>query len=147
MAEPGTEARIGQAGEDYLRAIFKLTDARTPTTTSALAAALGVSHPSVTSMVKKLHALQLVAHTPYRGVRLTKQGRGRALALELTRHHRLLELYLVERLGVPKEDVHEEADRLEHALSETVEGLIATSLGDPVCDPHGDPIPPGGGTP
>ena len=140
MARLATEARIGQAGEDYLRAVFKLTEAGTEATTSAIASATGVSHPSVTSMVKKLHGLKLLTHSPYRGVRLTK--RGRSLALELTRHHRLLELYLVERLGVPKEAVHEEADRLEHALSETVERLIATSLGDPVCDPHGDPIPP-----
>ena len=135
------EPRIGRAGEDYLRAIFKLAETETRVTTSAVATAMGVSHPSATSMVKKLHALRLIDHAPYRGVRLTRKGR--LVALELTRHHRLLELYLVERLGVATEAVHSEADRLEHALSETVERLIAESLGEPTCGPHGDPIPPG----
>ena len=135
------EVRIGEAGEDYLRAIYKLTETEPRVRTSAIARSLGVSHPSVTSMAKKLHTLGLIDHAPYRGVQLTK--RGRCHALELTRHHRLLELFLVERLGVPMESVHREADRLEHALSETVERHIAASLGDPTQDPHGDPIPPG----
>ena len=141
MARSATEGVISQAGEDYLRAIYKLEETRPRVTTSAIAAAMGVSAPSATSMVKKLDALRLIDHAPYKGVRLTQ--RGRVLALELTRHHRLLELYLVERLGIPTDAAHDEADRLEHALSETLEKQIADSLGNPTSDPHGDPIPPG----
>ena len=140
MGSAAPHAPIGAAGEDYLRAIFKLEEAGASVTTSAIAGAMAVSAPSATSMVKKLDALRLIEHAPYRGVRLTDHGR--AVALELTRHHRLLELFLVERLGLPAEDAHDEADRLEHALSETVERHIAESLGDPISDPHGDPIPP-----
>ena len=140
MASPAPDGRIGAAAEDYLRAIYKLEERGAAVTTSAIAAAMGVSAPSATSMVKKLDAHRLIEHAPYRGVRLTE--RGRDLALELTRHHRLLELFLVERLGLPTADAHAEADRLEHALSETVERHIAEVLGDPTSDPHGDPIPP-----
>src|ERR671937_2342463 len=90
-------------------------------------------------MVKRLHELGLVSHVPYRGVRLTPDGV--AVALEVLRHHRLLELYLAESLGVPWDRVHDEAEVLEHVLSEELEELIAVKLGDPVRDPHGDPIP------
>src|SRR5579875_4121572 len=90
-------------------------------------------------MVKRLGELGLVSHVPYRGVRLTEAGR--RLALEVIRHHRLLELYLVESLGVPWDQVHKEAEVLEHVLSEDLEELIAAKLGDPTHDPHGDPIP------
>ncbi len=138
LADAASEA-LGSAGEDYLRAIFKLQAAEAPVSTSAIAGVMNVSHPSATAMVKRLAARDLVRHAPYRGVRLTE--RGRALALELTRHHRLLELFLVERLGVSPDAAHAEADRLEHALSETLEERIAASLGDPCSDPHGDPIP------
>lgn len=140
MGSAAPDGPIGAAAEDYLRAIFKLEEPGAGVTTSAIATAMGVSAPSATSMVKKLDTLRLIEHAPYRGVRLTE--RGREVALELTRHHRLLELFLVERLGIPMEAAHAEADRLEHALSETVERHIADSLGDPTSGPHGDPIPP-----
>src|SRR5689334_2309480 len=90
-------------------------------------------------MVKKLDALGLVRHEPYRGVELTDEGE--RLALEVLRHHRLLELYLAERLGMPWDRVHDEAEVLEHVISEELEALIAATLGDPTHDPHGDPIP------
>jgi DtxR family Mn-dependent transcriptional regulator len=90
-------------------------------------------------MVKKLSELELVTHVPYKGVRLTE--RGRRIALEVLRHHRLLELYLTESLGVPWDRVHDEAEVLEHVLSEELEELIAAKLGNPTHDPHGDPIP------
>lgn len=124
-----------------MRAIYILGLREAPklVSTSAIAHELGVSQPSVTSMVKRLASLRLVRHVPYRGVRLTALGERRAK--ELTRHHRLLELFLVEQLGFSVETVHEEADRLEHALSETVEESIAVALGNPTSDPHGDPIP------
>ncbi|HTR32597.1 MAG TPA: metal-dependent transcriptional regulator, partial [Gaiellaceae bacterium] len=93
----------------------------------------------VSGMLKKLDALGLVRHEPYRGVRLTEQGR--RVALEVIRHHRLLELFLVETLGMSWDEVHAEAEVLEHALSEELEELIAAKLGDPTVDPHGDPIP------
>ena len=139
MGSGGAPPGIGQAGEDYLRSIYKLAEGEERVTTSGIAAAMKVSQPSATSMVKKLHGLGLIEHAPYRGVRLTE--RGRRAALELTRHHRLLELYLVERLGISREQAHAEADRLEHALSETVEKQMAESLGDPTSGPHGDSIP------
>src|SRR5947199_7815365 len=107
--------------------------------TTALAARLQVRPGSVSGMLRKLVALELVEHERYRGVRLT--GRGRAVALEVIRHHRLLELFLVESLGMSWDEVHAEAEVLEHALSEQLEELIAAKLGDPTIDPHGDPIP------
>ena len=133
---------IGRAAEDYLRAIYKLVVRGERTSTTLIAAELDVTPPSATSMVSKLARLGLVAREPYGAVELTE--RGRELALELTRHHRLLELFLVKRLGLPVADAHREADRLEHALSEDVESRIAESLGHPTVDPHGDPIPPHG---
>jgi DtxR family Mn-dependent transcriptional regulator len=128
------------AVEDYAKAIYAL-QARTakPVSTTALAERMGVTAASASGMVKRLHELGLVAHEPYRGVSLT--GAGRRVALEVIRHHWLLELYLVESLGVPWDRVHQEAEVLEHVLSEELEELIAAKLGDPTLDPHGDPIP------
>jgi DtxR family Mn-dependent transcriptional regulator len=126
--------------EDYAKAIYALEGrAEKPVSTNALAARLDVTAPSASGMVKRLHELGLVTHEPYHGVALTEAGR--RIALEVIRHHRLLELYLVESLGVPWDRVHEEAEVLEHVLSEELEELIAAKLGDPTHDPHGDPIP------
>jgi DtxR family Mn-dependent transcriptional regulator len=100
---------------------------------------MGVSPASASAMVKKLAALGLVSHAPYRGVSLTPAGE--QVALEVIRHHRLLELYLAETLGIDVDEVHDEADRLEHALSEELEARIDEALGFPTHDPHGDPIP------
>ena len=108
-------------------------------TTNALAERLGVTAGSASGMVKRLGELGLVEHEPYHGVSLTEDGR--RVALEVLRHHRLLELYLAESLGVPWDRVHQEAEVLEHVLSEELEELIAARLGDPTRDPHGDPIP------
>ena len=126
--------------EDYAKAIYALEmrDGEA-VSTNALAGRLGVTPASASGMVKRLDELGLVEHQPYRGVSLTDDGR--RVALEVMRHHRLLELYLVKTLGVPWDRVHEEAEVLEHVLSEELEELIAAKLGDPTHDPHGDPIP------
>jgi DtxR family Mn-dependent transcriptional regulator len=108
-------------------------------TTNALAERLGVTAGSASGMVRRLDELGRVSHMPYRGVVLTEPGR--KLALEVLRHHRLLELYLAESLGVPWDRVHAEAEVLEHHISEELEELIAAKLGNPTHDPHGDPIP------
>jgi DtxR family Mn-dependent transcriptional regulator len=129
-----------EAIEDYVKAIYSLQHGgEDAVTTSALAERLAVTSGSASGMVKKLAALGLVDHVPYRGVVLTVLGR--RLALEVLRHHRLLELYLTEAFGMPWDQVHAEAEKLEHVLSEELEELIATKLGDPTVDPHGDPIP------
>src|SRR6476620_1073878 len=129
-----------EAVEDYVKAIYSLQHGgEDAVTTSALAERLEVTPGSASGMVKKLAGLGLVDHVPYRGVILTPLGR--RLALEVLRHHRLLELYLTEAFGMPWDQVHAEAERLEHVLSEELEELIATKLGDPTVDPHGDPIP------
>src|SRR5579884_2549525 len=125
--------------EDYAKAIYALESRHGPVTTTALAERLGVTAGSASGMVKRLDELGLVEHRPYRGVSLTEDGR--RVALEVMRHHRLLELYLVKSLGVPWDRVHQEAEVLEHVLSEELEELIAAKLGDPTHDPHGDPIP------
>lgn len=130
---------LTDAIQDYLKEIYKLEAAGRRATTSALAQRLEVSAPSVTSMLKKLASLGLVEHERYRGATLTV--RGERVALEVIRHHRLLEQYLVETLGLPIDAVHAEADRLEHALSEELEAHIDRTLGFPTSDPHGDPIP------
>jgi DtxR family Mn-dependent transcriptional regulator len=132
-------ADLTVAVQDYLKAIYSLEAAGERATTSALAARMGVSAPSATAMTKRLADLGLVERAPYRGVVLTEQGRRGAL--EVLRHHRLLELYLVDRLGLSLDEVHVEADRLEHALSEELEAKIDAELGFPTRDPHGDPIP------
>jgi len=126
--------------EDYSKAIYTLeTRTDEPVSTNALADRLGLTTGSVSGMLKKLDELDLISHVPYRGVRLTPEGR--RLALEVIRHHRLLELYLAEALHMPWDRVHDEAEVLEHVLSEDLEALIAAKLGDPTIDPHGDPIP------
>ncbi|HWQ02520.1 MAG TPA: metal-dependent transcriptional regulator [Gaiellaceae bacterium] len=130
--------------EDYTKAIYALEERHGVASTTALAERLGVSAPAVSAMVKKLAALGYVSHVRYRGVRLTDEGR--RVALEVLRHHRLLETYLVEELGVPWDRVHAEAEVLEHVLSEGLEERIAAKLGEPTHDPHGDPIPAADGT-
>ena len=131
----------GEAVENYAKAIYALQhrEGTTAVTTNALAERLGVTAASASGMLKKLDALGLVRHEPYHGVALTSEGE--RLALEVLRHHRLLELYLAENLDVPWDRVHDEAEVLEHVLSEELEELIARKLGDPTHDPHGDPIP------
>jgi DtxR family Mn-dependent transcriptional regulator len=130
---------LTDAIQDYVKEIYKLEAAGRRPTTSALAEQLGVSPPSVTSMLKKLATLGLVDHERYRGARLTRKGE--RVALEVIRHHRLIEQYLSQTLGLPIDALHVEADRLEHALSEELEAHIDRSLGFPTRDPHGDPIP------
>jgi DtxR family Mn-dependent transcriptional regulator len=139
MASPD-HTRPSEAIEDYTKAIYALAHRGDGTvTTTALADRLGVTAASVSSMVKKLADRGLVEHVPYRGVALTDAGD--RVALEVMRHHRLLELYLAEHLGVPWDRVHEEAEALEHVISEDLEARIAAKLGHPTRDPHGDPIP------
>lgn len=131
---------LTEAQEDYLKHLFLLEEALGgPVPTQALAERLSVKPPSVTEMLKKLKALGLLEHEPYRGARLTE--RGRKVALEVLRHHRLLEAYLHQALGYGWEEVHQEAERLEHVISEDLEERIAEYLGHPPFDPHGDPIP------
>jgi DtxR family transcriptional regulator, Mn-dependent transcriptional regulator len=125
--------------QDYLKGIQALESEGVKVTTSALAERMGVSAPSATAMAKRLAELGLVERAPYRGVVLTEAGR--RAALEVLRHHRLLEQYLAETLGLPLAEVHAEADRLEHALSEELEARIDEALGYPTHDPHGHPIP------
>ena len=130
---------LTDAIQDYLKEIYKLQSGSEPASVSALARSLGVSAASASAMVKKLAALELADHRPYGGIALTPAGE--RVALEIIRPHRLLELYLAETLGVHVDDVHAEADRLEHALSEELEARIDRALGFPTHDPHGDPIP------
>jgi DtxR family Mn-dependent transcriptional regulator len=126
--------------EDYCKAIYTLeTRADEPVSTNSLAERLELTTGSVSGMLKKLGELGLISHVPYRGVRLTSEGR--RVALEVIRHHRLLELYLAEALHMPWDRVHDEAEVLEHVLSDELEELIAVKLGHPTIDPHGDPIP------
>jgi DtxR family Mn-dependent transcriptional regulator len=130
---------LTDAIQHYLREIYKLGDDGRPVSVGALARAQAVSTASASAMVKKLAALGLAEHAPYRGVSLTPAGE--RVALEVIRHHRLLELYLAETLGVHVDDVHAEADKLEHVISEELEARIDSALGFPTHDPHGDPIP------
>lgn len=125
--------------EDYLKAIYKLQTASGKVSTSTLAERMGVTAPSATSMISRLAELGLLRHDKYRGVELTETG-ARA-ALEVIRHHRLWELFLAEALQVPLDRVHQEAERLEHTLSDELEDRIDAVLGRPTVDPHGDPIP------
>jgi len=128
------------AVEDYAKAIFSLESRSTePVSTNALAERLGITPGSVSAMLKRLGELGVITHEPYRGVRLTDDGR--RIALEVIRHHRLIESFLAEALGMPWDRVHAEAEVLEHVLSEDLEELIAAKLGHPTVDPHGDPIP------
>jgi DtxR family Mn-dependent transcriptional regulator len=127
------------AVQDYAKAIYTLETRDGSASTNELAALLEVRPASVSGMLRKLSELGLAEHERYRGVRLTE--RGRRVALEVIRHHRLLEAFLVESLGMTWDEVHDEAEVLEHALSEELEELIAAKLGNPTVDPHGDPIP------
>jgi DtxR family transcriptional regulator, Mn-dependent transcriptional regulator len=135
IAEP-----VSASIQDYAKAVYAL-EARegTPVSTNELAERLGVTAGSVSAMVRKLSEVGLAEHEPYRGVRLTDQGR--RVALEVIRHHRLIELFLAKELGMSWDRVHAEAEVLEHVLSDDLERLIAARLGDPTVDPHGDPIP------
>ncbi|MBV9213127.1 MAG: metal-dependent transcriptional regulator [Actinobacteria bacterium] len=135
-----TGTATSSAVEDYAKAIYALAaESDGPVSNNAVAERLGVTPASASAMVRRLDDLGLARHAPYRGVELT--DRGVEVALEVLRHHRLLELYLAESLGVPWDRVHDEAEVLEHVLSEELEELIARKLGDPKRDPHGDPIP------
>ncbi len=125
--------------EDYLKAIYQLSPEGRPAATSEIANLLALSAPSVTGMVKRLSEHGLLEHIPYKGVQLTEDGR--RAALRMVRRHRLIEAYLVEFLGYSWDTVHEEAERLEHAVSDTMIERMAGALGNPTVDPHGDPIP------
>ena len=128
-----------QAIEDYLKAIHELRTEGQKSSTSAIAGRLKVAQASVTGMLKKLAGMKLVDYSPYRGVKLTEAGE--KIALEVIRHHRLLELYLAEAMGYSWDKVHEEAEQLEHYISEEFEERIDEFLGNPTVDPHGSPIP------
>ena len=130
---------VSQAAEDYLKSIFKLEKESTPVGTRKIAEFLKISSASVTKMLQKLEGQKLVNYASYQGVRLTKKGAG--IALATLRRHRLLELFLKEELGYSWDEVHEEAERLEHHVSERFVERIAEILGYPEFDPHGDPIP------
>jgi DtxR family transcriptional regulator, Mn-dependent transcriptional regulator len=132
-------SRIGEGAENYAKAIYHLQQgADGAVNTGEIAERVGVTPASASAMVRRMAEDGLVEHTPYHGVRLTTQGR--ELALEVMRHHRLIESFLA-HLGMPWDRVHEEAERLEHVISEELEELIARFLGEPSRDPHGDPIP------
>ena len=135
-----SESPVSDAVQDYAKAIWSLAQrSNEPVSTSAIAERLEVSPASASAMVKRLEALGLATREPYHGVRLTPAGQ--RVALAVLRHHRLLELYLAEALGMSWDRVHEEAEVLEHAISPELSELIATKLGNPTHDPHGDPIP------
>jgi DtxR family Mn-dependent transcriptional regulator len=129
-------SEVSVAVQDYAKAIYSIGG---EVSNSAIAERLGVSPASASAMVKRLESLGLVIHRPYRGVTLTDAGE--RVALEVIRHHRLIELYLAQALGMPWDRVHEEAEVLEHAISPQLSELIAAALGNPKRDPHGDPIP------
>jgi DtxR family Mn-dependent transcriptional regulator len=133
--------------EDYLKVVYTLVRERGEerASTSAISERMEVSAASATNMMQKLADMRLVEYVPYRGVSLTDAGE--KIALEVIRHHRLIELYLSEALGYPWDEVHDEAERLEHVISEEFEDRIDAMLGHPTTDPHGDPIPPKTGRP
>lgn len=134
-----SKAPLSESIQDYLKSVYKLEAAHGRVTIGELARDQGVSAASASAMVKKLAALDLLEHKPYHGAHLTSAGE--QVALEVIRHHRLLELYLAQTLGLHVDDVHAEADRLEHVISEELEARIDRALGYPTHDPHGDPIP------
>jgi DtxR family Mn-dependent transcriptional regulator len=131
--------RLSQALEDYLKVIYVLEADGEKATTTAIAQALDVSNASVTNMLKKLAGMNLIVHESYKGAELSPAGK--KVALEILRHHRLLELYLKEVMGYSWDEVHDEAEKLEHHISEQFEDRIAELLNHPTHDPHGDPIP------
>jgi DtxR family transcriptional regulator, Mn-dependent transcriptional regulator len=136
--------KVTESAQDYLKTIYSLAESTPEVSTSAIADRMGVSPASVTAMIKRLRDLGHVRYQRYRGVALTESGE--ALALEVIRHHRLLEAYLHETLGMEWDKVHDEAEVLEHFISEDLEDRIAQLLGNPTHDPHGDPIPPKSGS-
>src|SRR5213083_2214190 len=137
------EPQLTRSVEDYLKSVFHLTNQGGFATTSDIAAMLEVAPPSVSGMMKRLSETGLIEHVPYRGVQLTHQGR--TAALQMIRRHRILEVYLTQQLGYDWGDVHAEAERLEHAVSEKLIDRMAGALGDPRYDPHGAPIPTAAG--
>lgn len=141
---PQRDSLNHQAIEDYIKTIYALAQDESPVSTSRVAAARGVKPASATSMIQRLARLKLVNYEKHYGVTLTEAGE--KLALEVIRHHRLLELYLMEALGFGWDEVHEQADILEHVISEKLEARIAAALNHPEFDPHGDPIPAPDGT-
>ncbi len=141
---PESSSRLSKQIEDYLKNIFKLQQVSPRVSTSAIAESMNISAASVTSMVKKLDQLGLLTYTPYKGVVLSKKGE--KVALEIIRHHRLLELYLNQKMGIEWDKVDVEAEELEHVLSEELEAVLDKALGYPTLDPHGDPIPAKDGT-
>ena len=132
-------SRLSRSVEDYLKAIYGLSERGEGASTSAIAEALAVQPASVTGMIKRLHEAGLLEHVPYRGVRLTREGNREAL--RVLRRHRVIEAYLCQRLGYAWDDVHDEAERLEHAASDQLIDRMAIALGSPSHDPHGAPIP------
>ncbi len=130
---------LSQSVEDYLKAIYVLQSEGETATTTRIANALGVSSASVTNMLKRLAKMNLLEHQSYKGAKLTEAGK--KIALEILRHHRLLELYLKDVMGYSWDEVHDEAENLEHHISEQFEERIAELLNHPAYDPHGDPIP------
>ncbi|MBP9501187.1 MAG: metal-dependent transcriptional regulator [Candidatus Promineofilum sp.] len=141
---PQRDSLNHQAIEDYIKTIYALAQEESPVSTSRVAAARAVKPASATSMIQRLARLNLVNYEKHYGVTLTESGE--KLALEVIRHHRLLELYLMEALGFGWDEVHEQADILEHVISEKLEERIAAALNHPEFDPHGDPIPAPDGT-
>ena len=140
---PRTPTVLTGQAEDYLKAIYELEQKGTPAGTNDIAGRLGIAAASVSGMVQRLGRLGLVRAERYRGARLTVAGR--AAALQLIRRHRIIECYLVERLGFGWEDVHDEAERLEHAASDELITRMAAAIGNPTADPHGAPIPTASG--
>ena len=139
MAEDSRTTGYSRSIEDYLKAIYELESQGGPAQTSAIAEMLTVSPPSVSGMVKRLSESGLVEHVPYHGVQLTRQGR--RAALKMVRRHRILETYLTSKLGYDWDSVHDEAERLEHAVSDGLIERMAMALAYPQYDPHGHPIP------
>jgi DtxR family Mn-dependent transcriptional regulator len=135
----GSEDRLSRSTEDYLKVIYEIETLDGTAATSSIAEALDIAKPSVTGMVKRLSETGLLEHTPYRGVQLTSSGR--RSALRIVRRHRILETYLTSKLGYDWDSVHEEAERLEHAVSDGLIERMALALGNPRYDPHGAPIP------
>src|SRR6202163_1376777 len=144
MVEQERRSTFTRAQQDYLKALYLLHGGQRPVPTRELAQRLGISSPSVSEMVTRLSAQGLVEHDRYRGQQLTKEGR--KVALELVRHHRLLEMFLVQVLGYSWDEGHDEAERLEHVISERMEQRIFELLGRPELDPHGHAIPSRTGT-
>src|SRR5581483_2143573 len=138
-----TQAAYSRSMEDYLKSILELQSKGTPAQTSAIAESLAVAPPSVSGMLRKLAEADLIEHEPYKGVVLTSAGR--RAALRVVRRHRILESYLMSKLGFDWDTVHDEAERLEHAVSDQLIERMALALGNPRYDPHGAPIPTTGG--